>query len=116
MATSSLEEKWEHPDRSAQDEEDQDQEEEESLSLCDLPVNMVKGENNQSTRDQEAHKETEKIKRISTLVPSGVVMALFLTNQTCVQLMIYSFKAKFSLFVSQLAQKVVLTSSRMIPA
>lgn len=59
MATSSLEEKWEHPDRSAQDEEDQDQEEEESLSLCDLPVNMVKGENNQSTRDQEAHKETE---------------------------------------------------------
>lgn len=61
MATSSLEEKWEHPDRSAQDEEDQGQEEEEeeSLSLCDLPVNMVEGESNQSIRDQEAHKETE---------------------------------------------------------
>ncbi|KAJ6378491.1 hypothetical protein OIU78_028682 [Salix suchowensis] len=63
MAARSLEEKREQPDRRAKDEEDQDQEEEEeeeeSLSLCDLPVKMVKGENNQAARDQEAHQETE---------------------------------------------------------
>ncbi|KAJ6733201.1 hypothetical protein OIU74_005043 [Salix koriyanagi] len=61
MAARSLEDKREQPDRRAQDEEDQDQEEEEeeSLSLCDLPVKMVKGENNQAARDQEAHQETE---------------------------------------------------------
>jgi hypothetical protein len=56
MATSSAEEKREHSDFSTQEEEDQ---EEEALSLCDLPVNRMKEENNQSSRNQEAHQGTE---------------------------------------------------------
>jgi hypothetical protein len=56
MATSSAEEKREHSDFSTQEEEDQ---EEEALSLCDLPVNRMKEENNQSSRHQEAHQGTE---------------------------------------------------------
>ena len=56
MATSSAEEKREHSDFSAQEGEDQ---EEEALSLCDLPVNRMKEENNQSSRHPEARQGTE---------------------------------------------------------
>ncbi|KAL9357193.1 hypothetical protein Peur_050446 [Populus x canadensis] len=56
MATSSAEEKREHSDFSTQEEEDQV---EEALSLCDLPVNRMKKENNQSSRHQETHQGTE---------------------------------------------------------
>ncbi|CAK7337781.1 unnamed protein product [Dovyalis caffra] len=59
MTTSSSEEKWELSDRSNPEEEGEEEEEGEALSLCDLPVNMVKEENSQSRGDPEAHQEAE---------------------------------------------------------
>ncbi|KAJ9177340.1 hypothetical protein P3X46_012571 [Hevea brasiliensis] len=55
MEANSAEEKWEHS-CSHKEEEGEEEEEAEALSLCDLPVNLIKEENQSS---KEAAQETE---------------------------------------------------------